>query len=866
MEIISEEQSAISSTAAITNENHPNRRRQQRRERILQIYRDWKGVKPIPLIISLAIGLIVRFAIPKPSKVKTQGWQLLAIFLSTIVGLVVSPLPVGAWAFICLTVTIATKTLSFTEALSAVTYEVIWLIVVSFFFARGFIKTGLGERIAAYFVKWLGRSTVGMSYGLVISEAMIAPAMPSSTARAGGILCPIIKSLAVNANSLPRDKSAKKIGAYLIQSQLQLTAVKLQPWLVDIYFQLPLSLSVLCFQVKMVESSRTQTHVLSLSLSSTGRWTLEPSQLPLSLTRTTLTFLSLSAPLAMESFAVHSLSSTPISFNSSSRTTSLLHRRSRLPLPKLPSPNAVKTSASLSSTTLYSHQKIFLFHSHPLSRPLSTLKPLNSSPSSSNHSQLPPSSPPPATKLLPLIISVSIGLIVRFAIPRPVDVTPQAWQLLAIFLSTIVGLVLSPLPVGAWAFLGLTTSIATNTLPFTTAFSAFTSEVIWLIVISFFFARGFVKTGLGDRIATYFVKWLGKSTLGLSYGLTLGEALIAPAMPSTTARAGGVFLPIIKSLSLLAGSKPDDKSARKLGSYLIQSQFQSAGNSSALFLTAAAQNLLCLKLAEELGVKIASPWISWFKAASLPAIVALLVSPIVLYKIYPPETKDTPDAPAMATEKLRNMGPVTKNEWVMVGTMLLAVSLWVCGERIGVSSVVAAMLGLSVLLLLGVLDWDDCLSEKSAWDTLAWFAVLVGMAAQLTNLGIVSWMSGSVAKGLEALHLSWPAAFALLQAAYFFVHYLFASQTGHVAALYSAFLAMHLAAGVPGVLAALALAYNTNLFGALTHYSSGQAAVYYGAGYVNLPDVFKLGFIMALINATIWAVVGGFWWKILGLY
>ena len=150
----------------------------------------------------------------------------------------------------------------------------------------------------------------------------------------------------------------------------------------------------------------------------------------------------------------------------------------------------------------------------------------------------------------------------------------QAWQLLAIFLSTVAGLVLNPLPVGAWAFLGLTTSILTNTLSFSTAFGAFTNEVIWLIVISFFFARGFVKTGLGDRVANYFVKWLGKSTLGLSYGLTFSEILIAPAMPSTTARAGGIYLPIIKSLSLSVGSKPGDPSARKLGAYLVQSQFQ----------------------------------------------------------------------------------------------------------------------------------------------------------------------------------------------------------------------------------------------------------------------------------------------------
>ncbi|CAK9164669.1 unnamed protein product [Ilex paraguariensis] len=555
------------------------------------------------------------------------------------------------------------------------------------------------------------------------------------------------------------------------------------------------------------------------------------------------------------------LRSRPQSFSLSKSPPSVSPRRTPIrPISALRPPQSL-SSPSPSPSPL--NPESFLFN--PLPKPTKTHKPIIQAVASSSPQQT-ESKALQGAKLLPLIFSVSVGIIVRFIVPKPPEVSTQAWQLLAIFLSTIAGLVLSPLPVGAWAFLGLTTSVLTKTLTFSTAFGAFTNEVIWLIVISFFFARGFVKTGLGDRIATYFVKWLGKSTLGLSYGLTLSEALIAPAMPSTTARAGGVFLPIIKSLSLSAGSKPGDPSAKKLGSYLVLSQFQASGNSSALFLTAAAQNLLCLKLAEELGVIVASPWISWFKAASLPALVSLLATPFLLYKLYPPETKDTPDAPAMASKKLDLMGPVTKNEWVMVGTMLLAVSLWVFGDALGIASVVAAMLGLSILLLLGVLDWDDCLSEKSAWDTLAWFAVLVGMASQLTNLGIVTWMSDFVAKSLQSLSLSWPAAFGVLLAAYFLIHYLFASQTGHVGALYSAFLAMNLAAGVPGVLAALALAYNTNLFGALTHYSSGQAAVYFGAGYVDLPDVFKMGFVMALVNAVIWGVVGTFWWKFLGLY
>ncbi|KAH7865355.1 hypothetical protein Vadar_005561 [Vaccinium darrowii] len=553
----------------------------------------------------------------------------------------------------------------------------------------------------------------------------------------------------------------------------------------------------------------------------------------------------------MESFTLHS----PATTTAFSHSSHLRLRRSfsKLPPHFLPPQTPLHRSLSLS---LSSPSRISLLHKK---------KPIQAAASSSS-SPPPTESQPQGPKILPLILSLSIGLSLQFLIPKPISLSSQAWQLFAIFLSTVAGLVLSPLPVGAWAFLGLTATVLTKTLTFTAAFSAFTNEVIWLIVISFFFARGFVKTGLGDRIATYFVKWMGKSTLGLSYGLAVSEALIAPAMPSTTARAGGIFLPIIKSLAMADGSRPREESKKKLGAYLVMSQFQSAGNSSALFLTGAAQNLLCLKLAEELGVVIANPWVSWFVAASLPAIVALLATPFVLYKLYPPETKDTPDAPAMAARRLELMGPVTRNEWAMMGTMLLAVSLWVFGDALGIASVVAAMLGLSILLLLGVLDWDDCLSEKSAWDTLAWFSVLVGMAGQLTNLGIVSWMSDCVGKSLQSLSLSWPAAFVVLQASYFLSHYMFASQTGHVGALYSAFLAMHLASGVPGVLAALALAYNTNLFGALTHYSSGQSAVYYGAGYVDLPDLFKLGFVMALVNAIIWGTVGTFWWKFLGLY
>ncbi|KAI7837138.1 hypothetical protein COHA_009016 [Chlorella ohadii] len=473
-------------------------------------------------------------------------------------------------------------------------------------------------------------------------------------------------------------------------------------------------------------------------------------------------------------------------------------------------------------------------------------------------------------KLLPLLASVLPGLVLRLLVPAPAAISTQGWNLLCLFVSTIAGLVLVPLPAGAWALLSVTIAVATKTLSFADAFAGFHDEAIWLIVAAFFFARGFEKTGLGERVANIFVRLFGKSTLGLAYGLSVAEAIVAPAMPSSTARAGGIFMPIIASLAHGGGSEPgehkwDEKSRKKLGAYLVQSQLQAASHSSNMYLTAAAQNLLCVKLAGEMGYMVPNAFITWFKAALVPAWAGLLVTPLILYKLFPPEVKHTPEAPKAAEERLQRMGPMRASEKIVMCTLSGAVLLWVLGEKLGIPAVVTAMMGLSTLLLTGVLTWKDCLVYSSAWDTLFWFAILVGMSGQLNSQGVVQYFAGVVGQKLVALNLGWRSAFALLNAAYFLLHYGFAAQTAHVGALYPAFLAMQLTAGVPPIIAALSLGFMTNLFGAITHYSSGPAAVYYGSGYLSLLEVFEYGALMGALNLVVWGGLGGAWWTWLGL-
>mmetsp|Transcript_16387 Transcript_16387/g.45651 ORF Transcript_16387/g.45651 Transcript_16387/m.45651 type:complete len:284 (-) Transcript_16387:9-860(-) len=156
-------------------------------------------------------------------------------------------------------------------------------------------------------------------------------------------------------------------------------------------------------------------------------------------------------------------------------------------------------------------------------------------------------------KRWPLAIVVLVGCSICFSPIKPAGIDPKGWTLLGIFVATILALVLEPLPTGAVAIISATAAVMSGSLTVGQTFSAFSSSTIWMIVASFFFARGFQQTGLGDRVANIFVRFIGHSTLGLSYGLTVAHLLLCPTMPSTSARATGIFMPIVVSLSKASG-------------------------------------------------------------------------------------------------------------------------------------------------------------------------------------------------------------------------------------------------------------------------------------------------------------------------
>ncbi|MEW5300313.1 MAG: hypothetical protein WDW36_003252 [Sanguina aurantia] len=462
-------------------------------------------------------------------------------------------------------------------------------------------------------------------------------------------------------------------------------------------------------------------------------------------------------------------------------------------------------------------------------------------------------------------LSIAVGIAcIMWVIPPPVGVSMKAWQLLSVFVGTIVGIITTPLPLGAVAILGLGAAMLTKVLTFAEAFSAFSSEIPWLIAIAYWLAGGFIKSGLGNRIAYAIVAAFGKTTLGLTYSLVFAEALLSPAIPSVAARAGGIFFPLAKALCLACGSDPEKGTQKKIGAYVMQTCFQTSCVSSAMFITAMAANPLSVNLAASAGIEIS--WGLWALAGIVPGLVCLVSVPLILYAIFPPEVKDTPDAPMTAKKELDKLGPLSTNEQITAGAFAVTVGLWIFGGSIGVNAVAAATVGLFILLVTNVITWKECLNNNAAWDTLTWFAALIAMAAYLNKFGFIPWFSQTVVKAVSSLGLEWQAAFGIVVGLYFYSHYFFASGAAHIGAMYSAFLAVATACGTPPLLAAIALAQLSNLMGCLTTYGIGSAPPYFGAGYVPQADWLKNGFILSVFYLSVWMGIGGAWWKVIGLW
>ncbi len=477
---------------------------------------------------------------------------------------------------------------------------------------------------------------------------------------------------------------------------------------------------------------------------------------------------------------------------------------------------------------------------------------------------MPATKPPPAQQTksgwstftrsaAPIVVGFAIALA-----PAPHGLPLNAWRYFALFAAVMVGIATEPIPAAALGLAGVVIAAASGFVYASSsqatlwALSGFANGTVWLIFAAYIFSLGYSKTGLGKRIALLLIRAMGKRTLGLGYAIALADLALAPFMPSNTARSGGTIFPILRNIPEFYGSWPNDESARKIGAYLMYTALAVTCVTSSMFITAVAPNLLAADLALRT-LHLTLSWTDWFRGFAPVGFILLAAVPILLYKIYPPETRDAPHAPRWAAEELRKMGPVSGKEMTLLALVLFALGLWIGGAKY-LDATLVALLVVTLMVILRVIAWNDILGDTQAWNVLIWFATLVTLAGGLAETKFVDWVAQSLAPMLS--NRGAIAAAVLLVAAFFLLHYLFASLTAHEAAMFQVFLVVAVAFPSRSPTAwALLLAYPLGLMGILTPYGTGPSPIYYGCGYIKGRDFWILGFFLGFLFFAVYILI-----------
>ena len=486
-------------------------------------------------------------------------------------------------------------------------------------------------------------------------------------------------------------------------------------------------------------------------------------------------------------------------------------------------------------------------------------------------------------KAIHYLILIAI-IAATYLFPAPEGLTNIGWHLAGIYIATIIAIILKafPLPVILLAGVSLA-SIAIGIAPAEEwldpkknemvkvaleegeVLNGYKSGTTWLVFAAFAMSTAFVATGLGKRIAYLLIGKLGSTTLRLGYVNACLDLLISPAMPSVTARAGGIIFPIMNSVAVSLGSEPDT-SPRKAGRYLLLNTYMVVKTTGYFFITAMAPNMLAMELIGKVYGKshpFLLDWGQWFYAASIPGLICLFLTPLVVYVLCPPELKKL-DNKAIAKKGLEELGPMTIREKTLLGLFILAVVSWALGKYIGIKEASTTAISIMTLLvILGVLAWDDLLKNKGAWNTLVWYGGLLGLSGVLEKAHFFDWLSATMQANLNFGGIDSTIATIIILFMSVAVRYLFASGGAYIAAMVPVFAAVGLAAGADPTLLALGLLFSNCYGGALTHYGSGPAPVIYGAGYNDIKSWWIVGAVFAFGNLLIHVTIGFAWWKAL---
>ena len=377
---------------------------------------------------------------------------------------------------------------------------------------------------------------------------------------------------------------------------------------------------------------------------------------------------------------------------------------------------------------------------------------------------------------------------------------------------------------------------------FENAVIGFANPILFLMIGGFIMAEAIRKSGLAQRFTYYLLGRLGTSPERGLFVSIFSTGLLSAWIENVVAFA--MLLPIIKEIVDIMGcSEPERGKSNYAKAMILGASFGSlAGGFGTEIGT--APNLMAAAYTN-------IPFLNWMIFGLPLSIAMLLVTWFLLMRIFPSEVRALENGEALIGEKIRMMGPLSRDEKLSTGILLFAILLWVTAGFTGINSYSVSLIAAVMFIFAGVITWKDA-QKNIDWGLVVFFGGALSLGSALLKTGAAAWIIDKLV-GMMGSDPSTVVVMLLLMA----VAVIITQVMSNIAL--SAILvplsvtlasAQHQPIGVYAVPVAIACSLSFML-----PMADPTVAMAYGSGYVKLRDIPRAGIPLVAIGIILTVLV-----------
>lgn len=466
----------------------------------------------------------------------------------------------------------------------------------------------------------------------------------------------------------------------------------------------------------------------------------------------------------------------------------------------------------------------------------------------------------PAKALVGFFLAWILYFIILWAMPLPDGLSPAGKATLAVVVWACVMWVFESMPVGITGLLiPMLLVLGGAVEKFPKAASGFTTPVVFLCLAAFLFAALMQVAGLDRRIALALLHKVKVRTVnGVIWAMFGANILLSFIIPAANARAA-TLLPVVNGITRLFGDTPEEQAGKK--AIVIQTLVYGSMISGMCIMTAHLPNLVLVGLFEtELALNLS--YVDWFKL-QWPYLGMFVLTQWWVQHYFKTHGVGIRGGFESVQTQYRELPRTTQTEWLILAVFAFIALMWMTEDWHKIKSHNAALIGLSILFLPGLLSfkWKE-VQDRTIWGTFLLLAGALSMSAAMGTSGLAQWLS-DIIHPIAQGHPWWMILLILMVG----THVIRLGMLSNVAAI--TMLAPILIALAPKLglhpVAFTMLVSDTDTFAYILPTQITAAVIAYSSGTFSMTDYARVGWVSVLIAIAYGILVIAPWYAFMGI-